>query len=82
MLKAAFAWNGSNEFGFTAVPNGNRAESNDDWNYTSDAFYCWSPNLASGQLNGRELRTSKNEIYRSVYSAWDAFSVRCVQDSE
>ena len=40
MLKSAFAWNGSNEFGFTAVPNGNRAESNDDWNYTSDAFYC------------------------------------------
>ncbi|MBI9039679.1 MAG: hypothetical protein JEY97_16235 [Bacteroidales bacterium] len=83
-LKSTTGWysggNGTNDFGFTALPGGHRNSVGNFNMLTSDDSF-WSS--SEGSINnawGRALHYGYDGIHRNLNTKAEGFSVRCLQD--
>jgi uncharacterized protein (TIGR02145 family) len=88
-LKSKTGWNdddgksgnGTDEFGFSAMPGGYRGYSDGSFNYVGYRGYWWSATeLGSGNAYNRLMRYYDDGVYESTFSKSYGFSVRCVKD--
>jgi len=88
-LKTASGWNdyqgksgnGTDEFGFSALPGGYYSNSSDSFLYVGDFGSWWSATESSaGYAYFRDMRNSAAFVFSSSYPKFYLYSVRCVQD--
>ena len=84
-MKSTMGWsgggNGSDDFGFSALPGGYRdiggnfkqAGSDGDW---------WSSSLNDGNAWLRSLEDGNSALGRDAFNLLNGFSVRCLRDAE
>ncbi len=84
-LKSSAGWvsggDGTDDYGFTALPGGYRDHTNGDYASVSLSGYFWS--ATEGNSNdawARRLSYSQSSIYRNYYNKRFAFSIRCLRD--
>ena len=85
-LKSQYGWhqsgNGTDDFGFSALPGGRR-NYNNGYFYNGGRYgYWWSSSPSGGNAWYRDLSNSSPDIYRSPSSPRDGFSVRCLRDAD
>jgi len=83
-LKAAGGWfsngNGTDEFGFAALPGGNRRNDGKYYGVGNDGSW-WSATESEGDLAFyRGIFYASEKVYEFNYDGGYGFSVRCVQD--
>ncbi|MBA7547788.1 hypothetical protein ES705_40224 [subsurface metagenome] len=85
-LKATSGWNssgnGTDDYGFSALPGGYRNDYNGAFDHVSNSGYWWSATMHSGTLVWTRLmhyNTADVSRYDTSNSS-DGFSVRCVRD--
>jgi len=82
-MKSTSNWhsngNGSNAYGFSALPGGYRSSSG-NFNYIEKNAYFWSSAEDGTNAWYRHLYYSYDRVGRSHYSRGHGFSVRCVKD--
>jgi uncharacterized protein (TIGR02145 family) len=86
-LKAKSGWrgngNGTDDFGFSALPGGNRSFLPGDYVYNAgDYGYWWSSSPVGGNAWYRNLNDGLLSILRLQGDAREGFSVRCLRDAE
>jgi uncharacterized protein (TIGR02145 family) len=89
-LKSTAGWdkngNGTNEFGFSALPGGGSREGDDDGDGSGvragDFGFWWSATKNSGDEGvwRRAMNYENGYVERLPYSETNTFSVRCVQN--
>ncbi len=84
-IKSSIGWPstsilfGTNEFGFTAVPGGNRGYDGYKNKQASMAFW-WSSTTIDNHLWYRYLDYQKTEVFRQHIDKNYGFNIRCVKD--
>ena len=85
-LKSTSGWNsggsGTDDFGFSALPGGDRIYSDGNFNYAGSFGYWWSSSPSGGDAWVRALRSSSADILRFYSNPRYGFSVRCLRDAE
>ena len=86
-LKSTSGWNsggnGTDVFGFSALPVGYRSHSNGDFDFAGYSGFWWSTSPAPyGNAWSRYLGFNGPGISRNYYSPRVGFSVRCLRDAE
>ena len=83
-LKSTSGWgagNGTDDFGFSALPGGNR---NGGGNFSHAGFngYWWSSSLSGGDAWYRYLNNSGPVISQNDVNPRFGFSARCLRDAD
>jgi uncharacterized protein (TIGR02145 family) len=83
-LKAVSGWkdngNGTDEFGFAAMPGGNRRNDGKFYGISNDGSW-WSSTETEGDLAyDRGIFYAREKVYEFNYDGGYGFSVRCIQD--
>ena len=85
-LKATAVWglggNGTDDFGFSALPGGARNGSFGLFTNPGDVGYWWSSSPSGGFAWYRNLDLNDPAIYRSSGNPRGGFSVRCLRDAD
>ena len=85
-LKSTTGWsnngNGTDDFGFSALPGGYRYNGNGNFRSAGSSGYWWSSSPGGGDAWYRELRYSNPVIFRYSLNPRLGFSVRCLRDAE
>ena len=85
-LKSTYAWydggNGTDNFGFSALPGGYRDSSNGSFGYAGTFGVWWSSSPNGGDVWYRDLYDYKLGISRYYGNPRIGFSVRCLRDAE
>ncbi len=82
-LKSTSGWksgNGSDAFGFDALPAGNRDNNGKFGNVLEYAYFWCSTGISARNAYNWYLYESYSDLYVSSYNKSRAFSVRCVKD--
>ena len=81
VLKSQSGWNGTDAFGFAALPAGQRGNGSSFYNGDNSAYFWSSTEYAGGSAYGMILYNT-NEYYelQKNYNKGYGFSVRCVKD--
>jgi uncharacterized protein (TIGR02145 family) len=77
----AFDGNGTDDFGFSALPSGFREDDSDKF-YSWAVGYWWSSSLDGGDAWKRTLDTYTELLKRSSSNPRSGFSVRCLRDAD
>jgi len=83
-LKSTSGWNsgnGTDDFGFSALPGGFRF-SNGNFNNAGFDGYWWSSSPSGGNAWYRNLYYDFPDIFRDDYNPRFGFSVRCLRDAD
>jgi uncharacterized protein (TIGR02145 family) len=81
-LKASSGWNGTDEFGFSALPGGTYNSGNFNFYFVGDHGYWWSA-TEGGSANLawiRSMRSNLSDVDRFSNGKSYRSSVRCVED--
>jgi uncharacterized protein (TIGR02145 family) len=83
-LKSDVLWDGSNDFGFSALPAGRRAYT-EKFIEMGEVAYFWSDSyrdIVGGGHWARVIKADSIEVDRLYYTPYrsDAFSARCIRD--
>jgi len=81
-LKASSpVWNGTDDFGFSALPGGNR-HSNGNLFYAGSSGFWWSDteDSATGGAYGRGMRTDNDDVLELIGNKTIGYSVRCLRN--
>jgi len=81
-LKASSpVWNGTDDFGFSALPGGNR-HSNGNLFYAGSSGFWWSDteDSAAGGAYGRGMRTDNDDVLELIGNKTIGYSVRCLRN--
>ncbi len=85
-LKSTYGWNGvgngTDDFGFSALPGGYRRYTNGSFGSAGSDGYWWSSSPSGGVAWFRTLNTSFPGIYRYYDNPRVGFSVRCLRDAD
>ena len=85
-LKATYGWNGggngTDDFGFSALPGGYRYYSEWLLRLCRDVGFWWSSSPSGGDAWSRYLCNDYPDISRDDDLSTDGFSVRCLRDAE
>ena len=85
-LKAKSGWrdegNGTDDFGFSALPGGKRSSFNGDFDYAGVSGYLWSSSPSGGNAWDRYLVFWNPGVFRNYYGPRFGFSVRCLRDAD
>ncbi len=85
-LKSTSGWpsggNGTDDFGFSALPGGFRLNSNGNFYYADFYGYWWSSSPDGGDAWYRYLDYYYPVIYRYDFNPRGGFSVRCLRDAD
>ncbi|MBL6646260.1 MAG: fibrobacter succinogenes major paralogous domain-containing protein [Flavobacteriales bacterium] len=84
-LKSTSAWssgNGTDDFGFSALPGGSRTSYNGPFNVAGLFGSWWSSSPSGGNAWYRYLFDYNPGIYRFYVNPRDGFSVRCLRDAD
>ena len=83
-LKSTSGWinNGTDDFGFSALPGGVRYYSSGSFVYAGYYGYWWSSSPSGGNAWYRYLSYNFPVIYRNNDNPRYGFSVRCLRDAE
>jgi len=85
-LKSTYGWydggNGTDDFGFSALPGGNRDYFYGDFDDAGYYGSWWSSSPSGGGAWYRNLLASYPVIYRYYGNPRDGFSVRCLRDAD
>ena len=85
-LKSTSGWNsggnGTDNFGFSALPGGYRYDNNGSFDNAGDVGYWWSSSPSGGYAWFRVLDFSFPGIYRFDFNPRNGFSVRCLRDAD
>ena len=85
-LKATSGWsssaNGTDDFGFSALPGGYRNGHYGYFLYAGGSGYWWSSSPSGGNAWSRYLSSSYQYITRDDYDPRYGFSVRCLRDAD
>ena len=81
VLKSQSGWNGTDAFGFAALPAGQRGNGSSFYNGDNSAYFWSSTEYAGGSAYGMNLYNT-NEYYelQKNYNKGYGFSVRCLKD--
>jgi len=83
-LKAAYGWktegNGTDEFGFSALPGGERTGSGRFFLAGSSAFWWSSTQMGDSLAYYRSIVSFDDNILRNTHSKKIGFSVRCLRE--
>jgi len=71
---------GSDVYGFRALPAGNRSRGGAFSNVGRSAFFWSSSELDAGAAWSRFLGADNDDLYRDYYDKKNGFSVRCLKD--
>ena len=74
-------WNGTDDFGFSALPGGYRFYSSDFY-AAGDRSYWWSSSPSGGDAWFRVLTTSYPAILQNTLNPRFGYSVRCLRDAD
>ena len=84
-LKSTSGWanpgNGTDDFGFTALPGGYRFVDGSFFSQGSYGYW-WSSSSFGSESWARGMLSEGPEVIRSSFDPRGAFSVRCLQDEE
>ena len=83
-LKSTSGWSngiGTDDFGFSALPGGNRSKNNGFFNNAGIYGYWWSSSL-SGDNAWRRSLSSATDVGRNASDPRVGISVRCTRDAE
>ena len=85
-LKSTSGWNsggsGTDDFGFSALPGGDRIYSDGNFNYAGSFGYWWSSSPSGGSAWFRFLYYGNPSVGRYDGSPRYGFSVRCLRDAD
>ena len=85
-LKSTTGWhnngNGTDDFGFSALPGGNRSWANGLFGGAGSFAMWWTSTPFFGVRYYRSLNQNNPDIYRSFNPPENGFSVRCLKDAE
>jgi uncharacterized protein (TIGR02145 family) len=85
-LKSTYGWhnggNGTDDFGFSALPGGYRTNNNGSFYIAGGYGYWWSSSPSGGYAWVRGLFYNNPDISRYVSFPRDGFSVRCLRDAD
>ena len=85
-LKSIYGWygggNGTDVFGFSALPGGYRYGTNGNFDYAGNRGYWWSSSPSGGNAWYRLLSNFYPDIFRYFNDPRTGFSVRCLRDAE
>ena len=86
-LKSTSGWgsnsnNGTDDFGFSALPGGFRSAYSGSFGSAGDVGYWWSSSPFGGNAWYRYLDGSSPAIYRANNNPRYGFSVRCLRDAD
>ena len=85
-LKSTSGWansgNGTDDFGFSALPGGYRLSSNGNFNFAGGNGYWWSSSPIGGSAWFRNLNLNSPDINRYDNNPQSGFSVRCLRDAD
>ena len=84
-LKSTSGWalaNGTDDFGFSALPGGSRYDTDGDFIDAGYFSLCWSSSPSGGSAWFRWLYSLSPNINRSSGSPRYGFSVRCLRDAD
>ncbi|MDA9864294.1 fibrobacter succinogenes major paralogous domain-containing protein [Flavobacteriales bacterium] len=85
-LKSTYGWsnggNGTDDFGFSALPGGYRSDSNGVFANAGDFGNWWSSSPSGGNAWFRYLNYYNPGIYWNNYNPCFGFSVRCLRDAD
>jgi len=83
-LKSASGWDsaggGSDDFGFSALPGGERCSNGRFFVKGKSAFWWTSTEKDSGSAWYRNMIYGLGDVYRNTHPKWMGFSVRCLRD--
>ncbi|MCH1582800.1 MAG: fibrobacter succinogenes major paralogous domain-containing protein [Flavobacteriales bacterium] len=84
-LKSTYGWlnagNGTDDFGFSALPGGNRSSSFGSFSLAGSRGYWWSSSPSGGAAWSRGLSYANPDVYRRRRFT-SGFSVRCLRDAD
>ena len=85
-LKSTYGWsnsgNGTDDFGFSALPGGLRNGSSGYSDVAGDYGYWWSSSPSGGNAWYRYLNGYFPDIYQDSVNPRSGFSVRCLRDAD
>ena len=85
-LKSTSGWagngNGTDDFGFSALPGGYRNNGYGNFYVPGDLGYWWSSSPNGDNARYRYLSSSDPDFYRDDFDPRLGFSVRCLRDAE
>ena len=85
-LKSTSGWysggNGTDDFGFSALPGGFRTHTSGNFSNAGDFGYWWSSSPSGNYAWSRSLAYDDSDIYRFYNFPRYGFSVRCLWDGE
>ena len=85
-LKSTTGWydngNGTDDFGFLALPGGFRYSNNGNFGYAGDVGGWWSSSPFGGNAWDRGLFSGSPDVLRYDDDPRGGFSVRCLRDAE
>lgn len=85
-LKSTTGWNsngnGTDDFGFSALPGGQRTSNYGSFYYSGSIGFWWSSSSSSGGAWSRYLYGDNSDVLRGLLNLGFGFSVRCLRDSE
>ena len=83
-LKSTSGWsgNGTDDFGFSALPGGYRYDFYGEFANAGDVGYWWSSSPSGGNAWRRFLVNSSPDILRNASDPRLGFSVRCLRDAD
>ena len=85
-LKSTSGWNnsgnGTDDFGFSALPGGYRSYFDGNFYNAANIGYWWSSSPSGGDAWYRYLDGNNPAIYRFSYYPRGGFSVRCLRDAD
>ena len=85
-LKSTYGWmdggNGTDDFGFSALPGGLRYDGNAFFYFAGSWGYWWTSSPGGSVGESRNLASSNSGIGGGTGNSQDGFSVRCLRDAE
>jgi uncharacterized protein (TIGR02145 family) len=85
-LKSTSGWNsggnGTDDFGFSALPGGLRYANNGNFNVAGNSGYWWSSSPSGGDAWRRALSSNYPDFNQNNGNPRFGFSVRCLRDAE
>jgi len=90
LLKAKEGWedyegksgNGTDNFGFSALPGGYDGMSENDFSDGGDVGFWWSSANEDSSSYGRNMSCIHDGVYSNGSSVYAAYSIRCIQDKK
>ena len=83
-LKSSSGWiengNGTDEFGFNAIPAGQRATSAGDFSNINEVTTFWTSSSSSSNGWFRRMYYNQSSIFRLYYDPDRGYSIRCIKD--